>query len=186
VSIDKEDFIIGSAEGKSDVEQIKKEWGEYTKSITGLIDLSNAGKLDQAQTYREKVTFPLLQKIMDTLDQTNERVKKWALQAKNENDIAGSNTFTFIIASSGIIGLVLILFAFFLTRSITVPLTRVVEMLNELTKGHLGMRLSINQKDECHGSSDGSVCRNTSDKPCRNPPEGCKRGEEHPPDSCRR
>ncbi|MDR2577670.1 MAG: methyl-accepting chemotaxis protein [Chitinispirillales bacterium] len=41
-----------------------------------------------------------------------------------------------------------ILIGYLLARSISKPLARVVEMLNEMQKGHLGMKLGINRADE--------------------------------------
>jgi methyl-accepting chemotaxis protein len=41
-----------------------------------------------------------------------------------------------------------ILIGFFLSRSISIPLVKVVSMIQEMSKGHLGNRLHINRQDE--------------------------------------
>jgi Signal transduction histidine kinase, nitrate/nitrite-specific len=86
--------------------------------------------------------------VTATIEEYQKFIIELAETAKKNSDTQAANAFTAMILISLIVAVILIGFAVILTRSITGPLNRVVEMLNELTKGHLSIRLSLDQKDE--------------------------------------
>lgn len=142
------EYIIQTEEGREIISRIKSEWADYTQSVQGLVALVNAGKMDEARDYRDAETMPRLDKVTSTLDEAAQHVERRVLEAKTQSDAAVAGAFTSIVLISVVIGIIMVLFGVFLTRSITGPLNRVVDMLSELSKGHMTMRLSMDQKDE--------------------------------------
>ncbi|MDD1730197.1 MAG: MCP four helix bundle domain-containing protein, partial [Methanospirillum sp.] len=124
-------------------------WPIFEKSLRGVIDDMKAGKEDAALTgiYSDdfKVPRDAAQGALDQLEQYNQD------QARTlKEDIArlyqqSSWIFLFITLFAIIFG---ISFALILTTSITRPLEKTMEMIQEMGKGHLGMRLMMTRKDE--------------------------------------
>ncbi|MDD1716406.1 MAG: MCP four helix bundle domain-containing protein, partial [Methanolinea sp.] len=86
-----------------------------------------------------------------TLDATHALVASYVdeadAMAEAGNSAAASASMIMIIAT--IVGaIVAIVLGLFLTRSITGPLNKAINMLQELGKGHLGTRLKMGRKDE--------------------------------------
>ena len=80
--------------------------------------------------------------------EVSSKIAIWGGLPPSRSDASAASAFTGVLLIVIIITIILIAFATILTRSITGTLSQVDEMLNELTKGHLGMRLSLDQKDE--------------------------------------
>lgn len=134
--------------GKETVVKIEQEWTDYTTGVKGLVDLVNAGKMDEARDYRDAVTMPALETVTNTVQGYQSFIVELAETAKNNSDAAAANAFNAVLLISIIVAIILIAFAVILTRSITNPLNQVVLMLGELSKGHLSKRLNLDQKDE--------------------------------------
>ena len=141
-------IMVRTDVGKETIVKIEEEWIDYTTAVKGLVDLVNAGKMDEARDFRDKETLPRLEAVTNTIEGYQSFIVELAETAKKNSDVAAANAFMAIMLIAVIIAIILIGFAFILTRSITGPLSRVVEMLGELSKGHLGMRLSLDQTDE--------------------------------------
>lgn len=141
-------IMVRTDVGKETIIKIEKEWVDYTTSVQGLVDLVNAGKMDEARDFRDKETLPRLEAVTATIEEYQSFIVELAETAKKNSDVAAANAFMSIVLIAAIIVIILIGFAVILTRSITGPLSRVVEMLEELSKGHFGMRLSLDQTDE--------------------------------------
>jgi methyl-accepting chemotaxis protein len=91
------------------------------------------------------VTGNNVDKYFETLATINGKVAEQT-NARANAEFEGAITLFMIISIIGIItaiGLGIII-----ARSITVPLNRTVEMIREMRKGHLGMRLNMDRKDE--------------------------------------
>ncbi|KAF5068463.1 Methyl-accepting chemotaxis protein (MCP) signaling domain protein [anaerobic digester metagenome] len=141
-------IMVRTDVGKETVVKIENEWNDYTTAVQGLVKLVNEGKMDEARDYRDKETLTRLDTVTATIEEYQKFIIELAETAKKNSDAQAANAFTAMILISLIVAVILIGFAVILTRSITGPLNRVVEMLNELTKGHLSIRLSLDQKDE--------------------------------------
>lgn len=142
------EYEIVTEEGGQLINRIKVEWTDYTSSVQGLVALVNAGKMDEARDYRDAETLPRLEKVMNTLDETVMFAHDRAEKAKMDSDAAASNAFTSIILVTLLVIIALLAFAFVLTRSITGPLNKVVKVLEELSKGQMNTRASLEQTDE--------------------------------------
>jgi len=82
---------------------------------------------------------------LKTLMETNLKVAEQIKKDNDNNANAAKTTMIIVTIIGAIIGLG---FAIALTRSITGPLSKTVEMIDEMGHGHLGMRLTMDRKDE--------------------------------------
>jgi methyl-accepting chemotaxis protein len=82
---------------------------------------------------------------LTSLTNTNMKVAEGIKKNNDENASLAETTMIIVSILGAIIGLA---FAVLLTRSITRPLDKTVEMIDEINKGHLGQRLGLTRKDE--------------------------------------
>ncbi len=132
------------------LESFKTGFVGYKSESEKLIDLIKQNKIDEGisvlaagtalANYRTQCIGAL-----STLSETNMKVAE-QIKTDNDNNANAAKTTMIIVTIIGaIIG---IGFAIALTRSITGPLGKTVEMIDEMGHGHLGMRLSMDRKDE--------------------------------------
>ncbi|MBI5034480.1 MAG: MCP four helix bundle domain-containing protein, partial [Chloroflexi bacterium] len=113
------------------IKQVKA--GNERAAIQSLID----GELHVARTN--------VQNALDDLSKVN---VDEAARLDKESDAESSNARTMFIVAT-VIGLLFAVgLGIVLSRSITVPLGKGVTMMQEMAKGHLGMRLKMERKDE--------------------------------------
>ncbi|MCA1915014.1 methyl-accepting chemotaxis protein, partial [Methanospirillum hungatei] len=83
-----------------------------------------------------------------SIDSLKEINKNAAENLKTESDSIFTQA-SLMISIAGIIGIVIaLILGIFISRGITGPLNRAVNMIQEMGKGHLGLRLGMNRKDE--------------------------------------
>jgi len=123
--------------------------GYYTESMK-TVEFTKQDKIPEAiaslsagttlANYRAQCNAALT-----TLMETNLKVAE-EIKAENDRNAETAKATMIIVTIIGaIIG---IGFAYALTRSITGPLAKTVEMIEEMNHGHLGMRLGMTRKDE--------------------------------------
>ncbi len=131
-------------------ESFKTAFQNYkTESMKVLNNVRN-NKIDDAinglkagtpvATYRAQCNDAL-----KTLMETNMKVAEQIKTDNKNNANAAKTTMILVTVIGAVVG---IGFAIALTRSITGPLGKTVEMIDEMGHGHLGMRLSMNRQDE--------------------------------------
>jgi methyl-accepting chemotaxis protein len=136
----------------SEIEELKvfdKNWDNYKTLVTEHLAMADQGKEKEviqslgsgAMTEARKGTGDALANLINLNRAEAERIN-------TEADI----TFTasvLLITVVGIIGVVAaIALGFIISRSITIPLKKVGEILSEMSLGHLGNRLAFTRKDE--------------------------------------
>ena len=93
-------------------------------------------------------TQPNLHKVETQFSILGERISAHA-EALSEKSASAVKTQTTTVISIGVVALLLgVLIAILISRSLTGPMRKTVEMLEELEKGHLDNRLQLNRKDE--------------------------------------
>ena len=137
-------------EEKKVFESFKTGFKGYKTESTKVINLVKENKIDDAiktlsagtvlADYRAQCNSALT-----TLMETNLKVAEEIEKENNNNAQTAKTTMIIVTILGAIIG---IGFAYALTRSITRPLAKTVEMIEEMGHGHLGMRLSMDRKDE--------------------------------------
>ena len=139
-----------SPEEREAFNQLKSSFSSYEVATKHALELIRQNKVDEATASLQAGTQVAIHRAgtaeaLNNLKEVNFRV---ARELKEQND-AGAATATMVMLIVTVIGAIIGLsFAYLLTRSITGPLDKVVTMLDEIGKGHLGMRLSMNRKDE--------------------------------------
>lgn len=137
-------------EEKTVFESFKTAYNGYKVEAAKTINLIKENKNDEAIKSLSAGTIvaefrsqcnTALSSLMDTNLKVAEQIK-----TQNDNNAKTAQTSMIIVTILGaIIGLG---FAIALTRSITGPLGKTVEMIDEMSHGHLGMRLSMARTDE--------------------------------------
>ncbi|KAF0217437.1 MAG: methyl-accepting chemotaxis [Geobacteraceae bacterium] len=135
-------------EGKKAIADVEKAIEVAKKANNEIIELSLAGKADEAVSTFVKEAEPLDRKIGETLDalvKYNEgRIDKRYKEAVET--FANTRLTNFIIA--GIALLFGALTAFLITRSITRPLSTALGVSNRLAEGDLTATIEVNSTDE--------------------------------------
>lgn len=134
---------------RAELERFDASWAGYQNDMKEVLNLVDTGKEQQAIDSLE--TGPMSESrkaVSDSINNLKEIKVKEGEIFNNQTDISFASS-TFIIMVIGIISVVgALLIGFEISRSITIPLNKAVEMLSELNHGHLGMRLSMKRKDE--------------------------------------
>ncbi len=93
----------------------------------------------------ERAVFKLVDQYLDEIATINTTVAEEVTVAA---DAAAKRSKTTSIIAVLLGVLIAVCFGFFLSKSISVPMVKAVEMVQELGQGHLGMRLKMNRSDE--------------------------------------
>jgi len=134
---------------KGELEKFDVAWANYQKELKETLQLIDSGKEEQAiESLGSGAMTESRKAVSDSINNLDEFNVKEAENLNNEADVS-FNTATLLITIIGIISVIgALALGFVISRSITIPLNKAVEMLSELSRGHLGMRLSMNRKDE--------------------------------------
>jgi methyl-accepting chemotaxis protein len=139
-----------NAEERKVFESFKTAFQEYKRESEKTIALARENKITEAVNSLSAGT-----KLANYRAQCNEALKtlmdtnlKVAGQIKTDNENNANTAKTTMIIITIIGAIIGIGFAIALTRSITGPLGKTVEMIDEMGHGHLGMRLTMERKDE--------------------------------------
>ncbi|HWQ67385.1 MAG TPA: methyl-accepting chemotaxis protein [Methanospirillum sp.] len=137
-----------SEKGKELLTKFETEWADYITSGKDVLELSRQLKNEDARVMKNEVTRPKLEAAMNTLDEMTQLNSEQAHTTYQMSQDIASNSINIIIIIAILVGFILLVFAFFLVRSITGPLNRTVDLFQEMGKGHLSDRLNMNRKDE--------------------------------------
>ena len=128
----------------------QKQWVDYKAAAQAVFDLENGGKLDEAKkslatggqhSVARQATIDTFQKLKDA--NLNEAAQKAAASkgTKDASILIMSVLAVIVLAIS-------LVFAFFLTRGITTPLSKVVEQFTHMSRGEIHTRLNLDRTDE--------------------------------------
>ena len=122
------------------------------ETLGQLDQLTEAAKhelegMHQANAIYASQTQPNLAKVQELLGRIRDKVND-NVMTDEQMVQAASRTKTVVITLSLVAMAAGIILALFMTRAITGPLQRTVKMVEEMSKGHLTMRLKMNQRDE--------------------------------------
>jgi len=144
------DKLLQTDKGKAALKDIKSLYANYLSVAQGLKDATAKSRMTADPTISEALVkfngpgakaserVEDLQKIID-----NAARARW----ENSNTIAAEVKTTLVSMLIG--GVVLsIVLGFLISRGISVPLNKTSTMIDELMRGHLGMRLRMNREDE--------------------------------------
>ncbi len=122
-----------------------KEWEKFYLKV---IALAKANKDEEAWVLMDGQGAELIKPYVDITDKMIEQNVAEAKQT-SENNTATANAASTLLIIVMIIGVLLaIIIGVALTLSITKPLIAGVQMMQEMVKGHLNMRLNLDREDE--------------------------------------
>ncbi len=128
----------------------KEQWAEYKAAAQEVFSLEAAGKLGEAKVSimnggRHANARRATANTFTALKEANLReAEAKAIASKETKE---SSIFIMACLAAGAL-LLSLLFAFFLTRSITRPLDRIVEQFTWMSRGIVSRRLNLDRKDE--------------------------------------
>ncbi len=117
------------------------------KQVLGPIDAALATQR-QMQSQALTVSAPLLAKAQAELDKIVTAARQTMAESTSRADQTARQVASFLWATIIVGILCAMALGYILTRSITKPLAKTVDMLEELEKGHIDQRLNLNRNDE--------------------------------------
>jgi methyl-accepting chemotaxis protein len=140
--------VATTAEGKAALAKVQSARAAYSTSFLKVADLVEAGSKDEAATMMNNETFPaldaLLGEIRTMVDMQKNQVD--ASGAIARGDIASSRN---LMIGLGVFGLLAgVWLAFWITRSITVPLNEAVDIAKHVAQGDLTRNIVPASTDE--------------------------------------
>jgi len=129
--------LAATADGKAALAKVQSARAAYSTSFLKVADLVEAGSKDEAATMMNNETFPALDALLDDI-RTMVDLQKNQVDASGaiaREDIASSRN---LMIALGVFGLLAgVWLAFWITRSITVPLNEAVDIAKHVAQGDL-------------------------------------------------
>jgi methyl-accepting chemotaxis protein len=140
--------LIGSAEERSTYEEYKRLLGEYRQLETRMRSLSASGQLDELRNLLNSDLLTNSEQVNTVLDKL---VKINTTQTTQLNDQAGNqydSAFTLVVALLIAAAGLTFLFAWLLTRSITLPISQALQAAETIAEGNLTQPIRAEGSDE--------------------------------------
>ena len=132
------------------VKAMKSELAGYDAGFAGVVKMINEGKVKTPEQANAAIA-PVKEQIRN-LEAAAKDLADAAMKRMDgmEQQVTGyRNRVVLIISVLALIAVIIGMgISLVIARSITRPVGRTVDMIREMSKGHLGMRLEIDQKDE--------------------------------------
>ncbi|MDR3671042.1 MAG: methyl-accepting chemotaxis protein [Holophaga sp.] len=139
---------IISDEGAAAYKKVTDSLTAYRSLMPRLLGLAAAGKSHEAQAIITGEGKARVDEVNRSLDDFQALMLKQAKEGWQANVAQASSAITAMIVVMVLAALICIGLGIIIARSIVGPLQRGVEMMRELSQGHLGMRLKVTRKDE--------------------------------------
>ncbi len=147
-ALEKIEPMLYAPEGKALLAKIKATRAAYVGSFSSVAKLAGEGARDKATRLMIQETLPALDALLANVHELVEFQKKLVdaggVQAHQEF-IDGRNFMAGLGAAAFVVG---IIFALWITRSITRPLDQAVAVANRLAEGDLSARIEVRSRDE--------------------------------------
>ncbi|MEI6592744.1 MAG: methyl-accepting chemotaxis protein [Holophagaceae bacterium] len=139
---------ILSDEGKAIWKRYIDANDAYNKVSSKAIDLVKAGRLKEAETLVRGEGLRVNLEVQKTLDELQTSKVKLAKQTSDDNTVLANGASRLMYIFMGIATAFALAIGWILTKSITTPLQSGIDMMKEMAKGHLGLRLKMERTDE--------------------------------------
>ncbi|MBF0257487.1 MAG: methyl-accepting chemotaxis protein [Desulfamplus sp.] len=137
--------FLGDQKMINDFLEIFNGWKEHRDKEIALV---KTGKIEEADDVAEKEVIPHAEKISsaikDIIDFAEKKLVDFMASSKNHISNAVIQSYLILVVAV-VAGLLL---AFFITRGITKPLSKALDMANSMAKGDFTIRIENNRKDE--------------------------------------
>ena len=153
IKIEKDNIkpLIDSSESKEETKKYNDLLAEIEKSnelMKKAQSFSDKDDMENAYTVLDGEKHIIDGKIIAELEDMKKLEVDNAKKRSEENTVNSNNTIRGMVIALAVGILIAILIGILLTNSITRPLNQGVEMMQELSNGHLGKRLKMDRTDE--------------------------------------
>lgn len=145
------DKTIVSEDGKEAVKSAKDAYSDYYNDLQKFLEMVGRQELLKLDPNTVngiaalKAKGDMIESHFDEITKLKEKYGEQMYTESGEIYISMRNLLIICICIATFAG---ILIGFLLSRSISAPLNKVVEMIQEMAKGHLGIRLNLKREDE--------------------------------------
>ncbi len=143
------DKLIYRPEGRALLTQLSELRGKYVASFRQVIQLVEEGKRDQATNLMLIETAPALAALQGPIFGLTDLQKNIVIGSSDEvkENISTDRSLMLILGGLGLVfG---IGFAYWITRSITVPMKEAVQIAQTVASGNLSTQIEVRTRDEC-------------------------------------
>ena len=140
--------LVRSAEGKAIFKTVLDARKPYTDSRRGVIEMNQAGKSAEAMARFVGETMPLQKIYIDAIDKLVAHQAAPMDKAQDQINVIYAESRNIVLGLSAAALLLAMIGAYFLTRGITRPLAKAVEVAKALAAGRLDMQIEVSSKDE--------------------------------------
>ncbi|HZS44245.1 MAG TPA: HAMP domain-containing protein, partial [Blastocatellia bacterium] len=147
-TLEKVKTMLFSEQDKQLMDAYTAKRAAYVESYMKVGDLAEAGDRQGALRELNEHTLPAKKEYMESLNSMVSDSQDDMNAAAKEAVASAASAREWMIWSSAIVFIGACVFAWWIMRRITSPLIKSVEMLNELSGGHLDRRLKLGRGDE--------------------------------------
>ena len=140
--------LIYKSEGRTLLADLKEKRGAYVKSFTRVGALLREGAKDEATVVMKTETLPALDAMQQPIDALTALQKKIVMEGSAEVKTHISTARGVMLTLGAIAGVIGATLAWWITRSITRPLNRAVDVANTVARGDLTSRIEVSSTDE--------------------------------------
>jgi methyl-accepting chemotaxis protein len=137
-----------SDEGRAIDQKVTDLLREYRGGAARVISLTAAGKRADAEAYLRGAVKAKADELNKSLDVFMDLKTKQARETSDLNTVQANSAVNTMIVVMILAALVGIGIGIVIARSISNPVQRGAQMMKEMAKGHLGLRLKMDRKDE--------------------------------------
>ncbi|RYY22355.1 MAG: HAMP domain-containing protein [Sphingomonadales bacterium] len=142
------DKTLASAKGRQLLERMKQQTGRYVQGQDRLLKLVDDGLDEEARQYLSEDLRPLLVELKKDINEQAALQKALAMEKAEEAHRTYENTSRLMWATGTLAVLLAAAVAWWITRSITRPVQRALEVANTVAAGDLTSRINITTRDE--------------------------------------
>ena len=139
---------ISTDEGKAVDQQMTEAVRDYRVIQSRVLALVSAGRRAEAETLLRKEAAAKANDFVKASNALTALKVKQGKESSEQNAASAHATATIMIVVMGLAALIALIIGIVIARSVTGPLQQGVQMMKEMAKGHLGMRLKMARKDE--------------------------------------
>jgi methyl-accepting chemotaxis protein len=140
--------LVSSAEEKALQASTDTAMQAAKAATTQLIALREAGQIPEARTFLAEQAAPALEKALKSLDDTVTYENAQVSQAGAESESLSRRSEGLMLALGTLAIAVGAAVAWFVTRTITVPLNKALQVAQTVASGDLSSRIEVNSDDE--------------------------------------
>ena len=143
------DKLVNLPEGKAALAELKTARAAYVQSFTQVAKLVDEGRRDEATALMNKETLPRLDAMQQPINALAALQRKLVLSSGAELRAGLELGRNLMLAMGLIAGAGALLFAWWVTRSITRPLAEALHVARTVAAGDLSTHILVDRHDEC-------------------------------------